>query len=140
MKTLLATSALAVLLATGASAQTAAPMTAPAPATRPAMTGAMTGQPVTKAMLGTQVWKQAVYDNTGARIGEIDDMVVSNTGQINEALIGVGGFLGMGEKTVAIPYASLTPMADGSRVWYVLNQTKEQLTAAPAFDFKAYKK
>jgi sporulation protein YlmC with PRC-barrel domain len=136
MKTLFATSALALLLATGASAQTATP----APAARPATAPAMAGQPVTSAMLGTQVWKQAVYDNTGTRIGEIDDMVVSNTGQINEALIGVGGFLGIGEKTVAIPYASLRPMADGSRVWYVLDQTKEQLTAAPAFDYKAYKK
>jgi sporulation protein YlmC with PRC-barrel domain len=136
MKTLFATSALALLLATGASAQTAAP----APAARPATAPAMAGQPVTGAVLGTQVWKQAVYDNTGTRIGEIDDMVVSNTGQINEALIGVGGFLGIGEKTVAIPFASLRPMADGSRVWFVLDQTKEQLTAAPAFDYKAYKR
>jgi sporulation protein YlmC with PRC-barrel domain len=41
------------------------------------------------------------------RIGDIEDVLVSRDGQVAGVLVGVGGFLGIGEKSVAVPFASL---------------------------------
>jgi hypothetical protein len=105
----------------------------PMDATKPTMARA-------DGWLGTQVWKQGVYDPQNARIGEVDDLVINTSGQITHALIGVGGFLGIGEKTVAVPFSSLKPMSRDGRIWFELSQSKEQLNAAPAFDLAAYKR
>ena len=40
-------------------------------------------------------------------IGEINDVIVASDGQVKAAVIGVGGFLGVGEKNVAVPFNSL---------------------------------
>lgn len=101
---------------------------------------AATAMPMTQGMLGTQFWKQGVYDPAQNRIGEVDDIVVNASGQITEAIIGVGGFLGIGEKNVAVPFSALKPMWRDGRVWFELSQTKEQLTAAPVFDGARYRK
>jgi hypothetical protein len=51
----------------------------------------------------TDWYKQDVYDRSDNKIGKIDDVLVSGSGQINAVMIGVGGFLGAGEKDVAVP-------------------------------------
>lgn len=89
--------------------------------------------------LGTQIWKQEVYDPSLKRIGEIDNLVVLQNGQISEAVIGVGGFLGIGEKSVAIPFGELKAVARDSKIWFVLDRTKDQLMAAPSFDASKFK-
>ncbi|MGL5736266.1 MAG: PRC-barrel domain-containing protein [Beijerinckiaceae bacterium] len=98
--------------------------------------GAMTE--LNKQMLGTHMWKQAVYDANEARIGEIDNLVIDRNGQISEVVVGVGGFLGLGEKMVSFKYTDLKPMVRNGNLWFVVNMTKEQLTAAPAFDANRY--
>lgn len=116
---------------TRASQTTTAPVT---PAERHAALKAMSGP-----MLGTQVWKQAVYDVKETRIGEIDNLVVAHNGQITDAVIGVGGFLGIGEKSVSVPFSALKPMVRDGAMWFVLDTTKEALKSAPAFDTSKYK-
>ena len=77
---------------------------------------------------------QAVTNQAGENIGDINDVLFDKTGRISTAVIGVGGFLGMGEKSVAIPFGSLSFTADatGKRV-VTIPLSKEQLQSAPSF-------
>lgn len=76
--------------------------------------------------------------NNQDRIGDINNLVVAKDGSIEAVIIGVGGFLGMGEKNVAVPFHSLTwsTDADGKRMAY-LDTTEQQLKNAPSFDVSA---
>lgn len=87
--------------------------------------------------LGSRLIGQPVYSSTGddaEEIGNITDIVFDADGQITAAVIGVGGFLGIGEKSVAVDFKSLefTLAADNTERW-VLPTTAEALTAAPDF-------
>lgn len=88
-------------------------------------------------VLVTQLLGQKVFasiDADSEEIGTITDMVVTSGQGISAVVISVGGFLGVGEKDVAVDFAQLEWAAreDGSRHW-VLETTAESLTAAPAF-------
>jgi sporulation protein YlmC with PRC-barrel domain len=48
-----------------------------------------------------------VYNQNNERIGEVDDVLVDKQGRIEAVVIGVGGFLGIGERRVAVPFNSL---------------------------------
>jgi hypothetical protein len=67
-------------------------------------------------------------------IGKIDDLVIGADGRITHAVLGVGGFLGIGEKNVALslPDIKFMRMADGTLVGFVTS-TKKQLQDMPAF-------
>jgi len=168
IRTLLATTAFAALLASGAIAQDAAPADpaappateAPAVPAAPATTevtpaaGVDTGAAETTDVnqpwdlsagytaadtdnLGSRLIGQPVYSSAGddaEEIGSISDLVFDENGQITAVVIGVGGFLGIGEKAVAVDFQSLefTLAADNSERW-VLPTTAEALTAAPDF-------
>ena len=45
-----------------------------------------------------------VYNNNNEKIGDISELLVDDNGQIQAVVIGVGGFLGMGEHDVAVPF------------------------------------
>lgn len=87
--------------------------------------------------LGSRLIGQPVYSTAGddgENIGNIDDLVFDENGQITAVVIGVGGFLGIGEKAVAVDFQSLefTLAADNTERW-VLPTTAEALTSAPDF-------
>jgi len=73
-------------------------------------------------------------DDDAAEIGTVQDLVVTPGIGISAVVIGVGGFLGIGAKTVAVQFAQLQwpERADGTHRW-VLETTPEALLAAPAF-------
>lgn len=48
-----------------------------------------------------------VYGANNENIGEINDVLISRSGQVAAVIIGVGGFLGIGEKDVAVPMSLL---------------------------------
>jgi hypothetical protein len=48
-----------------------------------------------------------VYGPNDEKVGDINDVLISHDGKVAAVVIGVGGFLGIGEKNVALPYASL---------------------------------
>jgi sporulation protein YlmC with PRC-barrel domain len=77
---------------------------------------------------------QAVSNQAGENIGDINDVLFDKTGRMSTAVIGVGGFLGIGEKNVAIPFGSLSFTADatGKRV-VTISLSKERLLTAPGF-------
>ena len=82
---------------------------------------------------------QAVHNAAGETVGDINDLVFSHKGQISIVVIGVGGFLSMGEKSVGIPFDALTLNVgkNGERV-IVVALSKETLVKAP--EFKASEK
>ncbi|MDC9825205.1 PRC-barrel domain-containing protein [Devosia sp. ZB163] len=141
-RTLLTTTALAALLTTGAMAQDT-PATTEAPAATTAVTAPTsilaTGYTVTdKDNLATEIIGKQVYSSTAAdaeHIGDVNNLVVGENGQIGAVVIGVGGFLGIGEKNVAVNYAELEWVtAEDGTERFVLPTTKEALEAAPGFE------
>lgn len=85
----------------------------------------------------TRIIGQPVYDGTGAdanTLGNINDIVIDESGRAIAVSIGVGGFLGMGEKQVAVAFTALTrEVAHDNTMRYVVATTVEELTAAPEF-------
>lgn len=70
-----------------------------------------------------------VVNAEGERIGEVDNVVVDAEGQIRHVIVGVGGFLGIGEKNVALRWDELVLTADGESI--AVPYTRDQLTALP---------
>jgi hypothetical protein len=71
-----------------------------------------------------------------ADVGEVNDVVLDWNGSIKAVVLGVGGFLGVGEKDVAIEMSSLRKVRESydSTDWFlVVNTTKDLLTNAPAY-------
>jgi sporulation protein YlmC with PRC-barrel domain len=69
-------------------------------------------------------------------VGEINDVVLDRSGQVKAVVLGVGGFLGMGEKAVAVPMTDVKFVKNGDGAddfFLVVNTNKEALAAAPAF-------
>jgi hypothetical protein len=85
----------------------------------------------------TRIIGQPVYDSGAAdanHLGDINDLVVNENGTIAAVIIGVGGFLGIGEKQVAVAYAALERVvAEDQTERFVVQTTVEDLTAAPDF-------
>ncbi|CCV04986.1 conserved exported hypothetical protein [Mesorhizobium metallidurans STM 2683] len=139
VRTLFATTALATLIATGAYAQSA---TTPAPAQAPTTT--QEAAPVVQraeGSLATNIIGESVYNGTGddaQNIGMVSDVVFDETGQAKSAVIGVGGFLGIGAKNIAFDYGKLQWVERNGDRWLVAQTTKEELTAQPEFDRKPY--
>ena len=77
----------------------------------------------------------AVYDSNDDRIGEVKDLLLTADGVATQAVIDVGGFLGMGEKPVALDLAQIDILREdaGEEVRVYLTMTKEQLESLPAF-------
>jgi sporulation protein YlmC with PRC-barrel domain len=86
--------------------------------------------------LASDIYKADVYDNAEDKIGVVTDLIIDNSGNVTTAVVGVGGFLGAGKKDVAVPFKDLKVVSRDGRDWLVLNQTKEELKAAPAYDKK----
>jgi sporulation protein YlmC with PRC-barrel domain len=80
-----------------------------------------------------QILGKGVYNDTGDKVGEINDLIVTPTKAVSYAIVGVGGFLGMGEHEIAVPVGKLKQEQDK----IVLHgATKEALKAAPKFEYK----
>nr|WP_306267757.1 PRC-barrel domain-containing protein [Pararhizobium sp. IMCC3301] len=83
-------------------------------------------------------------DLTGARVygakdedvGEIDKLIVDDSGQITKAILGIGGFLGIGERKIAVTLDELSILreTDGSAFRVYIDASKEQLEAQPEYE------
>jgi len=87
--------------------------------------------------LATKIIGQPVFDSPARdanNLGDINDLVVGDNGQIAAVVIGVGGFLGIGEKQVAVDYTALQwVVAEDNTERFVLKTTVDELTQAPDF-------
>lgn len=148
----LATTILTVsLLATGAAfAQTATPAAPKEPElsvttkdvfTAPAGTDAGTvgsiqpkdGQILASSFVGESVYESEKAD--AATVGKVSDLVFATDGRIEAIVVGVGGFLGVGEKDVAVsPDQLKAAIRSDGKTWLIMKASKDQLNAAPAFD------
>jgi sporulation protein YlmC with PRC-barrel domain len=137
----------ALALPVGAVAQTT---TAPSPATPPATTAPHAAAPAaaphtlpatiqaSRHMRDDQIRASkligsAVYDPADQKIGTIDELVLNADGKVADVVLGVGGFLGAGEKRVAVAMADLKR---GKNDHFVLAATKDSLKQMANFEFK----
>lgn len=102
-----------------------------------------------------------VYNQGNEKIGEIEDILLAKSGKADKVILSVGGFLGLGERYVAIPFDQIkwvdepvrsasgdartttttgaAPTTSSTRKWYPdhaeYNATKDQLRAMPEFKY-----
>jgi hypothetical protein len=87
---------------------------------------------------GTKLIGASVYGPDNASIGEINDVIIGSDGAIKAVVIGVGGFLGVGQKDVAVPFNTLnvTRTPDSNSINKItVSYTKDQLKSAPQFAY-----
>jgi sporulation protein YlmC with PRC-barrel domain len=87
----------------------------------------------------TNWYKQDVYDPADNKIGEIMDVLVDREGKVTALIVGVGGFLGAGEKDVAVPFNAVrvtNKNSNNSNKWHlVMNSSKDALKNAKGFKY-----
>jgi sporulation protein YlmC with PRC-barrel domain len=79
-----------------------------------------------------QILGKDVYNEAGDKIGEINDLIVTPSRSLSYAIVGVGGFLGVGERDVAVPVSKFKQQM-GKIV--LPGATKDKLMAAPKFEY-----
>jgi sporulation protein YlmC with PRC-barrel domain len=81
----------------------------------------------------SKIIDHAVKNEQGEEVGEVDDLIMSRRGKIKKVVLSVGGFLGIGDRLVAVPFRSLRIHEKGEIIY---NVTKEQLEKHPIFDYR----
>jgi sporulation protein YlmC with PRC-barrel domain len=91
-----------------------------------------------------------VYNEQNQKLGDISELIIDSSGRVDGAVIGVGGFLGMGEHNIMVPLNKLKfsneagktttgSKSSTTKEWYpdraVLNADKDQLKAMPEFKY-----
>jgi sporulation protein YlmC with PRC-barrel domain len=90
------------------------------------------GQMLASTMIGLDV-----KNNANETIGEINELILDKDGKVVAVVVGVGGFLGMGEREVALDYKSLNikydpnALTDAGATTVTVDATKDSLKAAP---------
>jgi sporulation protein YlmC with PRC-barrel domain len=80
-----------------------------------------------------------VFDADNQTVGDVGDVIVTKDGKIDAVVVDVGGFLGIGEKPVAIAFEDLDVRTDQNGDLTVYTSfTKDQLDNAPKYDKSAY--
>ena len=88
-----------------------------------------------KAVLATSFIGSSVYTSANENIGDINDIIFDDKGVIQAVIIGVGGFLGMGEKDVALPLDKINVARDeNNAIKLTIQASRDDLDKAPAFD------
>ena len=82
-------------------------------------------------MTVTDRYKQNVYDPNENKIRDIKDVLVDKSGKVVAPIDGVGGFLGAGEKDVAVPFETVHPTMKDKKWWQVIKPRKTVLKAPP---------
>ena len=84
----------------------------------------------------TDWYKQSVYDPKDNKVGEIMDVLLDKSGKVTSLIVGVGGFLGAGEKDVSVPFDAVHVTNKNNNKWYlVMNATKDELKRATGFTY-----
>jgi len=85
-------------------------------------------------VLASTYFDRSMHNRAGERIGSISDLVVAPDGTIAAALVSVGGFLGIGEKEVAVPFSAIEVVRRDNDWRLVIDATKEALNDAPSYE------
>jgi sporulation protein YlmC with PRC-barrel domain len=87
----------------------------------------------------TDWYKQNVYNPSNTKIGEVMDVLVGPNGQVSTVIVGVGGFLGVNEKDVAVNFNSIQKTMKDNKVYLTMDTTKDALKNAPGFKYDSDK-
>ena len=115
--------------------------TTPSPAAAPVSAA---GQWRASKLIGVNI-----YNEQNEKIGDINDIILDTAGRVNGVVVGVGGFLGMGERNVLLSIDKIkfsneagkttTGSTSSGKQWYpdrgVVNATKEQLKSMAEFKY-----
>ena len=85
--------------------------------------------------MATKLIGSKVYNNQNENIGEIQDLAVEGGSAIRAVIIGVGGFLGIGERYAAVDPSSILLSRQENSWRAVLNISRNELKNAPAFKY-----
>ena len=77
-----------------------------------------------------------VYGANDETVGEIDTLLIGDNGKIDRVVINVGGFLGLGEKPVAVTFDELQVLknVEGDDVRIYIDSTEERLESQPEYE------
>ncbi len=84
----------------------------------------------TSKIVGTKV-----YNGANENIGIVEDIILKPDGSLDEVVLSVGGFLGLGDKYVAVPFSDMKGVRDGSSLKITTDGTKDSLKALPDYQF-----
>ena len=85
-------------------------------------------------LLASSLIGSTVESPAGETLGDINDVVLTDDGIVDGIVIGVGGFLGIGEKNVAVSFDAIEKATDSAgNVVLTLNATEQQLESAPQY-------
>jgi sporulation protein YlmC with PRC-barrel domain len=79
-----------------------------------------------------QIMGQPVYNNKDEKVGQVEDIIIAPDKAVSYAIVGAGGFLGLGKHDVAIPVTQFK-VKDGKLV--LAGATKDALKAMPEFEY-----
>lgn len=143
LKKLMITATSAALLASAAVAQQTPPVAPPAKQETmpPAATKSPTGtrqfitQQATGQWLSTKFMGTDVIGANNEKVGDVNDIVFDRDGRIVAYVVGVGGFLGIGTKDVALSPSAfqVQPETDREALKLRLSMTRDELKSAPEF-------
>jgi len=86
-------------------------------------------------MMASNLIGSTVYNAANENVGDVNDVVLSKDGKVQAVIIGVGGFLGLGEKDVAVPMSMIQFVKDeNNNMKYTISASRQDLEQAPAFD------
>jgi sporulation protein YlmC with PRC-barrel domain len=145
---LLATTAIAAIMTAGAMAQDQKPATDGSnnPLFSDRQEGMMqseTGffEANASQILASDLLGMTLYNGPGddaEAVGDINDVIMGPDGNAEAVVVGVGGFLGIGEKEVAVDFSRISWIDRDNARWLIIDSTKEELEGAPAFDRTAF--
>ncbi len=90
--------------------------------------------PNNKEMRASKLIGTTVKNSAGESIGDVNEVLLDSSGKVAAVVLGVGGFLGMGEREVAVSFSSLRMSMDANNNNVItVDATKESLKTAPAW-------
>jgi putative membrane protein len=88
-------------------------------------------------MLASKLIGSTLYSSANENVGDVNDIVIDKSGNIRGVVVGVGGFLGLGEKDVLVPLDRIQFGRDESNnMKFTITATRQELEQAPSFDRK----
>ncbi len=141
MKNIIAATALSLMMSTAAFAQTTPFTTYQADIANDIYASELIGMRVYSAETDYDTFTAETTVAAGAEtewddIGEVNDVILGRDGQVRAVILGVGGFIGIGEKDVALPMSAIKMVREADNAddfFLVVNTNKDALTGAEEF-------
>lgn len=146
LKSVLAAALVVALPSLALAQETVKPATSPSVAATGGMTMAdkatvkvtyVTAQPAD--VMSSKLIGLNVYNNANESVGEIEDLVIVDGKTISAVILGVGGFLGMGERYVSVSPSSIALENKDGKLRALIDTNKDALKSAPAFEYSKKK-